>query len=230
MKNESYKTREERLRYLIRAMQKEMPQYRGIVIPEDSAGQKQLLRSLMNVRPPMPADPEFLAEQDLYLSQEIAARGILDGADLAPVKENGRICLWQGDITRLKTGAIVNAANSALLGCFRPCHSCIDNIIHSYAGIQLRLACNEIMEAQGHEEPVGHAKLTPAGRSGYYRPAAKSRLPASGGLLPFLSGTGCGKSDYLDCILLYLDGGILFPTGAGGGDRGGDGCWFLKAE
>ena len=73
-----------------------------------------------------------------------------------------RICLWQGDITRLKTGAIVNAANSALLGCFRPCHSCIDNIIHSYAGIQLRLACNEIMEAQGHEEPVGHAKLTPA--------------------------------------------------------------------
>ena len=162
MKNESYKTQEERLRYLIRAMQKEMPQYRGIVIPEDSAGQKQLLRSLMNVRPPKPADPEFLAEQDLYLSQEIAARGILDGADLAPVKENGRICLWQGDITRLKTGAIVNAANSALLGCFRPCHSCIDNIIHSYAGIQLRLACNEIMEAQGHEEPVGHAKLTPA--------------------------------------------------------------------
>ena len=162
MKNESYKTQEERLRYLIRAMQKEVPQYRGIVIPEDSAGQKQLLRSLMNVRPPMPADPEFLAEQDLYLSEEIAARGILEGADLAPVKENGRICLWQGDITRLKTGAIVNAANSALLGCFRPCHSCIDNIIHSYAGIQLRLACNEIMEAQGHEEPVGHAKLTPA--------------------------------------------------------------------
>ena len=97
MKNESYKTQEERLRYLIRAMQKEMPQYRGIVIPEDSAGQKQLLRSLMNVRPPMPADPEFLAEQDLYLSEEIAARGILDGADLAPVggyhtSEDGRDC------------------------------------------------------------------------------------------------------------------------------------------
>lgn len=162
MKNGSYKTQEERLRYLIRAMQKEMPQYRGIVFPEDSAGQKRLLRSLMNVRPPMPADPEFLAEQDLYLLEENAARGILEGADLAPVKANGRICLWQGDITRLKTGAIVNAANSALLGCFRPCHSCIDNMIHSCAGIQLRLACNEIMEAQGHEEPVGHAKLTPA--------------------------------------------------------------------
>ena len=162
MKNESYKTQEERLRYLIRAMQKEMPQYRGIVIPEESAGQKQLIRSLMNVRPPRPAERESLGEQELYLSEANAARGIREGADRAPLKENGRICLWQGDITRLKTGAIVNAANSALLGCFRPCHSCIDNIIHSYAGIQLRLACNEIMEAQGHEEPVGHAKLTPA--------------------------------------------------------------------
>lgn len=139
-----------------------MPQYRGIVIPEKEAEQKQLLRALMNVRPPKPAAQDFLAIQDLYLSEECAARGILDGAKLAPVKEKGRICLWQGDITRFKTGAIVNAANSALLGCFQPCHSCIDNIIHSHAGIQLRLTCNEIMEAQGYEEPVGDAKLTPA--------------------------------------------------------------------
>lgn len=92
MKNESYKTQEERLRYLIRAMQKEMPQYRGIVIPEDSAGQKQLIRSLMNVRPPMPADPEFLAEQDLYLSEENAARGILLRQIQILFRQELRIC------------------------------------------------------------------------------------------------------------------------------------------
>ena len=161
MKDKNDMTQEERCIYLIRTMQKEMPQYRGIVIPEEGAEQKRLLRSLMNVRPPMPASSDFLAVQDMYLSEENAARGILDGADLAPVKGNSRICLWQGDITRLKTGAIVNAANRALLGCFRPCHSCIDNIIHTCAGIQLRLACNEIMEAQGCEEPAGSAKLTP---------------------------------------------------------------------
>ncbi len=159
MKNESYKTQEERLRYLIRAMQKEMPQYRGIVIPEDSAGQKQLIRSLMNVRPPMPADPEFLAEQDLYLSEENAARGILEGADLAPVKENGRICLWQGDITRLKTGAIVNAANSALLGCFRPCHSCIDNIIHSYAAFSSASPVMRLWKPRGTRNRWGMRNL-----------------------------------------------------------------------
>lgn len=120
MKDKNDMTQEERCIYLIRTMQKEMPQYRGIVIPEEGAEQKRLLRSLMNVRPPMPASSDFLAVQDMYLSEENAARGILDGAELAPVKGNSRICLWQGDITRLKTGAIVNAANRAPLGCFRP--------------------------------------------------------------------------------------------------------------
>ena len=153
-------TQDERRIYLIRAMQAEMPQYQETKIPSEEAGQKQLLRALMNVRPPMPVPADFLNVQDAYLSEEIRKRGIIDGSALPPTRANSRISLWQGDITRLKTDAIVNAANSALLGCFRPCHSCIDNIIHSFAGVQLRLACNRIMQAQGHEETTGNAKIT----------------------------------------------------------------------
>jgi len=152
---------EERRMYLIRSMQAEMPQFREIVIPDSEQEQRQLLRSLMNLRPPIPAAQEFLDIQDEYLSEEIRKRGIVEAHSLEPVGGDGRICLWQGDITRLRVDAIVNAANSALLGCFTPCHSCIDNIIHSFAGIQLRLACHELMEAQGHEEPAGKAKITP---------------------------------------------------------------------
>ena len=155
-------TQEERRTGLIRMMQQEMPQYRGILIPEDREGQENLLRSLMNVRPPIPAKQEFLEMQDAYLSEECRKRGFVDGSMLPETKPGSRMSLWQGDITCLKAGAIVNAANSSLLGCFRPLHSCIDNIIHTRAGIQLRLCCDQIMKAQGHEEPVGCAKLTPA--------------------------------------------------------------------
>lgn len=154
-------TQKERRIYLIRSLQAEQPRYRGIAIPEGETEQKQLLRSLMNLRPPIPAAREFLDIQDAYLSEETKQRGIVDGEALAPAVSDGRICLWQGDITRLRVDAIVNAANSALLGCFQPCHSCIDNIIHSYSGVQLRLVCHEIMEAQGHEEESGKAKITP---------------------------------------------------------------------
>ena len=153
-------TQEERRVYLIRTMLEELPQYRGIGIPTGETGQGQLLRSLMNVRPPMPVPADFRRVQDAYLSEEIHRRGIVDGAGLSPTRADGRIFLWQGDITRLKVDAIVNAANSALLGCFQPCHSCIDNIIHTFAGVQLRLACNELMQAQGHEEETGRAKIT----------------------------------------------------------------------
>ncbi|MCB6364842.1 protein-ADP-ribose hydrolase [Intestinibacillus massiliensis] len=153
-------TQEERRVYLIRTMLKELPQYRGIGIPTGETGQGQLLRSLMNVRPPMPISADFLRVQDAYLSEEIHRRGIVDGTGLSPTRADGRIFLWQGDITRLKVDAIVNAANSALLGCFQPCHSCIDNIIHTFAGVQLRLACNKLMQAQGHEEETGRAKIT----------------------------------------------------------------------
>lgn len=146
--------------YLIRTMQAEMPQYREIKIPSGETEQKQLLRSLMNVRPPMPVSADFLHVQDAYLSEEINQRGIVDSSALPPTRANSRLFLWQGDITRLKIDAIVNAANSSLLGCFQPCHTCIDNIIHSLSGVQLRLACNEIIQAQGHEEATGTAKIT----------------------------------------------------------------------
>ncbi len=156
------KSQEERRIWLIRELQREMPQYRGISIPEGEEAQWRLLRSLFNVRPPYPASGEFLKVQDEYLSEMIRRRGIVDGEELPPVRKDNRLSLWQGDITRLRCGAIVNAANSALLGCWQPCHSCIDNIVHSLSGVQLRIRCNELMEAQGHEEETGKAKITPA--------------------------------------------------------------------
>ena len=150
----------ERRMYLIQELLKEQPEYEGIEIPEDEDGQKRLLRSLFNIRMPRPASREFLAVQDAYLQEEIQRRGITDLAGLQPVREG--IYLWQGDITTLRCDAIVNAANSQMLGCFVPCHGCIDNAIHTFAGIQLRLACAELMQQQGHEEETGKAKITPA--------------------------------------------------------------------
>ena len=141
------------------------------VIPADEREQRDMLRSLMNVREPLPISDDFLKIQDEYLQQVNKERGITDIADLSPVREaggfdrlnhRGQLYLWQGDITTLKVDAIVNAANSALLGCFAPLHICIDNCIHTYAGIQLRLACNELMQKQGHEEGTGLCKITPA--------------------------------------------------------------------
>ncbi len=153
-------TQDERRIYLIRALLAEDPRYTGMEIPEDAEDRKQLLRALFNVRMPGPADPEFLEIQDAYLQEETRKKGITDAADLQPVRDS--LCLWKGDITTLRCGAIVNAANSQMLGCFYPNHGCIDNAIHTYAGIQLRAACAEIMEKQGHEEETGGAKITPA--------------------------------------------------------------------
>ncbi len=155
------KQKERRL-WLIERLLEEMPQYRDVEIPGDETGQRRLLRSLFNVRPPYPAAPDFLKVQDEYLSEVIRERGIVDSKVLTPTSADSRLYLWKGDITALRCDAIVNAANSALLGCWQPCHSCIDNIIHSFAGVQLRIACNEIMQAQGHEEATGTAKITPA--------------------------------------------------------------------
>lgn len=111
-----------------------------------------MLHSLMNVRPPRPVSDEFLKIQDEYLTERNKERGIIDVATLKNVPANKRIFLWQGDITTLNADAIVNAANSALLGCFAPLHACIDNCIHTFAGVQLRLECNEIMQKQGSPE------------------------------------------------------------------------------
>ncbi len=154
------KTQEARRVFLIRALLDEDDEYSGIRIPAGEAAQKKLLRSLLNVRPPRPAGDDFLKLQDEYLREETARKGITDIDALIPVSDG--IYLWRGDITTLRCEAIVNAANSGLTGCYLPCHGCIDNAIHTFAGVQLRLACAAIMEKQGHSEPAGRAKLTPA--------------------------------------------------------------------
>ena len=153
-------TQEERLLYLIEYLKSEDKNLRRLEIPENEAAQKKLLRSLMNVRPPKNAAEEFLSVQDDYLQEEQKRKKIISLEDLSPVAEG--IYLWQGDITTIKADAIVNAANSALLGCFIPCHGCIDNAIHSAAGIQLRLECSRIMNEQKAAEPIGKAKITRA--------------------------------------------------------------------
>ena len=136
----------ERRTILIQVLLKERPEYRGLRIPADADTQWQLLRGLLNIREPRRIGTDFLQIQDAYLQEEIAAKGITDAADLTPLQPG--LYLWQGDITTLKCDAIVNAANRQMLGCFVPCHGCIDNAIHTYAGVQLRLACAEIMDRQ----------------------------------------------------------------------------------
>lgn len=150
----------ERRTWLIRALLDEQPRYRNMGIPAHEVEQKRLLRSLMNIREAAPVADDLLQVQDEYLREEISQAGITSVEELSPVAEG--LYLWQGDITTLRCGAIVNAANSGMTGCYQPCHACIDNCIHTYAGMQLRLMCAEIMERQGHEEPTGTAKITPA--------------------------------------------------------------------
>ncbi len=152
-------TQSERRKILIERLIAEQPQYKDLAVPQSEAERKKLLRSLFNVRMPKKIDEDFLKIQDEYLREETAQKGITDVADLKPADG---IYLWQGDITTLKCGAVVNAANSRMLGCFVPCHGCIDNAIHTYAGVQLRLECARIMKEQGHEEQTGGAKITPA--------------------------------------------------------------------
>ena len=169
MRGEMQMDRSEQIRALNEALLKEMPGCRAQAaqFPHGEIQQRRLLRGLMNVRPPMPLDPRFLELQDALLAAEREEKGVVDGGALPVIAADPRLAVWQGDITRLKVDAIVNAANRALLGCFVPCHGCIDNAIHSAAGLQLRAECHAIMEAQGFPEPNGRAKLT----KGYALPA-----------------------------------------------------------
>ena len=194
----------ERRIYLIQSLLSESPRYQSVQIPTDVTGQKNLLRSLMNVRMPAPVSEEYLTVQDAYLKQDIAEKGITLLDDLKPVKPD--IYLWQGDITTLACDAIVNAANSAMLGCFQILHNCIDNCIHSAAGLSLRNKCYEIMQHQGYEEPTGRAKITPA-----YNLPCKYVLHTVG---PIVSGVlteeDCEllKSCYLSCLTLAEENNI----------------------
>ena len=140
-------TQEERRLFLLAELKKERPQYADLPIPSDETGQKRLLRALFNVRPPPAASDAFLAIQDAYLREETRKKGVTDLAALRPVQPD--LYLWQGDITTLGCDAIVNAANSRLLGCFCPNHGCIDNAIHTFSGIRLRLACAALMKSRG---------------------------------------------------------------------------------
>ena len=148
----------ERRIFLIQELLKENKRYEDMEIPQDFEEQRALLRALMNVRIAKNVDDEFIKVQDEYLKEEIKRRGIVDIDDLKPIKDG--IYLWQGDITTLRCDVIVNAANSGMTGCYVPNHRCIDNCIHSFAGVQLRLECDEIMTKQGYSEPTGQAKIT----------------------------------------------------------------------
>nr|WP_326185642.1 protein-ADP-ribose hydrolase [uncultured Oscillibacter sp.] len=162
-------TRSEQLRFLNSILLEELPEYRAQAraFPRNDAAQRRLLRSLMNVRPPKPLRQDFLRVQDDLLSAEREEKGVVDAVALPVTAAHPQIALWQGDITRLAADAIVDADNSGLLGCFIPCHGCIDNAIHSAAGLQLREECHRVMQAQGHPEPTGRARLT----GGYNLPA-----------------------------------------------------------
>ena len=144
--------RKENIYWICRYLLDENPRYRQMAVPENLEERQQLMRSLLNIRMPMPVTQEFLQAQDAEIQAQLADKGVVE------INRQGLV-EWQGDITRLKVDAIVNAANSRMLGCFVPMHRCIDNAIHSAAGVQLRLACQEMM--QGGEEPTGSARIPP---------------------------------------------------------------------
>ena len=148
----------ERRAYLIEHLLQEASYDQSMKIPESVAEQRRLLRSLMNIRMPGKISEKFLREQDTYLLKLQEEKGVVVIDDLEERQPD--LYLWKGDITRLQVGAIVNAANSGMTGCYQPCHNCIDNCIHTYAGIQLRNKCAQMMKAQGHEEQTGKAKIT----------------------------------------------------------------------
>ena len=199
-------TQDERREYLIQYLLKEKIPFGRQNIPTDKQGQENLLRSLMNVRPPRPISNDFLKIQDEYLTERNIERGITDIDTLAPVKSDSRLYIWQGDITTLKCDAIVNACNSQMLGCFSPMHACIDNFIHTYAGMELRLKMHEIMAKQGHEEETGKAKIT----SGYNLPT-KYILHTVGPIIQWKvtkEDEDLLASCYTECLKLAADTGV----------------------
>lgn len=177
----------ERRIFLIEYLKRENSQYKDIQIPDKETEQRRLLRSLINVRIPSDIGKEFLEVQDEYLKEIIKEKGITLLSDLVPVQKN--IYLWKGDITTLEVDAIVNAANSGMTGCYFPNHGCIDNAIHTYSGIELRLECDALMEKQGHEK-TGGAKMTDA-----YNLPCKKILHTVGPIIR-------GKLTKKDCLLL----------------------------
>ena len=193
----------QRLEYLVEAFKAESDQYMDLQTPGDTEGRRHLLRSLMNIRMLGKMDDSVLAVQDEYLRERIREKGIVTLEDI-PVKE-GVISVWQGDITRLAVDAIVNAANSQMLGCFIPMHTCIDNCIHTFAGIQLRAECNRQINrmrmkyGQNYEQPTAVPMLTDA-----YNLPAKKVIHIVG---PVVNGklTPALEQELADCYTNTLD-------------------------
>ena len=196
-------TQDQRLTELVEAFKTDSVDYRDIDTPRDIEGRRRLLRSLMNIRMPRRMPAETLRLQDAYLRERAEEKGIVTPEEI-PVKE-GVISLWQGDITRLAADAIVNAANSQMLGCFVPMHSCIDNCIHSFAGVQLRAECDRQMRllrakyGPDYEQPTAVPMLTDA-----YNLPAKKVIHIVG---PIVSGrlTPALEQDLADCYSRTLD-------------------------
>lgn len=175
------KKQEERLDYLLHEFKEDSGRYRDLETGKDYGEKRMLLRSLMNIRMPGKMNENVVKVQDEFLTEEAREKGIVELTDIPTAAEQygsshpyaDKISVWQGDITRLRAGAIVNAANSQMLGCFVPCHKCIDNAIHSAAGIELREACSHYVKRRRmqygarYEEPTGRAVLT----KGYNLPA-----------------------------------------------------------
>ena len=166
-------TQNERLAYLVEEFKTDSVRYKDLTTPSDTEGKRQLLRSLMNIRMPGEMDESVLEIQDDYLQERIRENGIVELSDIPEIRDG--ISIWQGDITRLRIDAIVNAANSQMLGCFVPMHTCIDNCIHTFAGVQLRAECNRQMKkmraryGRDYEQPTAVPMLTDA----YNLPAKK---------------------------------------------------------
>lgn len=196
-------TQEERLDYLVEQFKADSDEYKDLQTPKDIEGKKRILRSLANVRMPRKMDESILTVQDEYLQERIRENGIVELSDI-PIIRDG-LSIWQGDITRLAVDAIVNAANSQMLGCFVPMHTCIDNCIHTFAGVQLRAECNRQMNqlriryGRDYEQPIAVPMLTDA-----YNLPAKKIIHIVGPIVQYKL-TSALEKDLADCYRNTLD-------------------------
>ena len=197
------KTQEERLDYLVEEFKADSGEYKDLNIPDNREEKRRILRSLMNIRMPKEMSSEILKVQDEYLTERANEKGVVNLSDIPVIREG--LSIWQGDITRLAVDAIVNAANSQMLGCFVPMHTCIDNCIHTFAGVQLRAECNRQMNelriryGRDYEQPTAVPMLTDA-----YNLPAKKVVHIVGPIVQYKLTPGLEK-DLADCYKNTLD-------------------------
>jgi len=196
-------TQEQRLDFLVEEFKADSDEYKNLETPKDTEGKRRILRSLMNIRMPKKMSADVITVQDEYLRERASDKGVVNLSEI-PVIRDG-ISIWQGDITRLAVDAIVNAANSQMLGCFVPMHTCIDNCIHTFAGIQLREECNKQMDelrtryGRDYEQPTAVPMLTDA-----YNLPAKKVIHIVGPIVQYKL-TPALEKDLADCYRNTLD-------------------------